>query len=450
VAPPSGSRPARGRLAYALLFVALFLPYSYFNHSDGWNQGVRLAELHAIVLQHTIRIDAYHQVTGDKAFIDGHYYSEKAPAMVVAALPAFALTVWMQQLSGVDPDGDGGWRVSAWIATAGSVGLLAAFGGVAFFELLRARFDVLTALIGTFGLFLGSLTWPYATSLFAHAGTIGLLCVALWAALGEATPRRDYIAGLAAGFAVASEYPGVIPCAVIGLYLGYMGLPRMWRYGLGTIPAALLILANNYATTGSPFSISYGANPNFPEINAGTAMGFNAPNLQVMMWLFGIEYRGLFFWSPILIMSLAGLVELLKRERAIAVMVVATTVLVLLQVASFYSAYGGNSFGPRYLAPAVPVIGLAAAYGIARWPEPALILVFVSIVATLGVTAIAIDPPLDVLTPLQSFYLPRLREQRFADNLGTLLGAPLWLSLIVPLAFPIVAAWHWLKEPSGV
>ena len=65
----------------------------------------------------------------------------------------------------------------------------------------------------------------------------------------------------------------------------------------------------------------------------------------------------------------------------------------------------------------------------------------------LGVTAIAIDPPGDVLTPLQSYYLVRFRDNRFADNLGTLLGAPLWLSLIVPLVVPIDRGLAWLKEP---
>lgn len=449
MASPSALRSARGPTAYALLFLALFVPFSYFNHSDGWNQTVRLAELHAIVLKHTIRIDAYHQITGDKAFIKGHYYSEKAPAMVVAALPAFAVTVWIQQALGLDPDSPPAWRVSEWIATAGSIGVLAALGGVMLFELLITRFDPLTAVLGTFGLFLGSYTWPYATALFAHAGTIGLLCIALWAALGEPASRRDYIAGLAAGFAVASEYPAVISCAVIGLYLGYQGLPRMWRFGLATIPAALLILANNYVTTGSPWSVSYGANANFPEITTGNAMGFTAPNLHVMQWLFWGQYRGLFFWCPALILSVAGLVELLRRDRAIAVMIVATTLMILLQVASFYSAFGGNSFGPRYLSPALPFIGLAAAYGIKRWPEPALVLTIVSVISMLAVTAIAIDPPADVLTPFESFYLVRLREQRFADNLGTLLGAPVWLSLIVPMLFPIAAAWHWLKEPHA-
>jgi len=446
VASPPASRPARGRVAYALVFLALFVPFSYFNHSDGWNQGVRIAELHAIVIKHTMQIDAYHQLTGDKAFIEGHYYSEKAPAMVVAALPAFAVTVWMQRMLGSDPDAQPAWRVSEWIATAGSVGLLAALGGVAFFALLVERFDPLTAVIATFGLFLGSLTWPYATSLFAHAGTIGLLAIALWAALSAPSPRRDYTAGLAAGFAVASEYPAVIPCAIIGLYLGYRGLPRMWRFGLATIPAAILILANNYLTTGSPLSVSYGANANFPEISTSNSMGFNLPNLEVMLALFIGQYRGLFFWCPILILSVAGLLELFRKERAIAIMVFAVTALILVQVASFYMAFGGNAFGPRYLSPALPFIGLAAAYGIKRWPEPGLVLLVVSMVVMLGVTAIAIDPPADTLTPAESFYLVRLKEQRFADNLGTLIGAPAWLSLVVPLLFPLGAARHWLKE----
>jgi hypothetical protein len=317
-------------MAYALLFLALFVPFSYFNHNDGWNQGVRIAELHAIVLKHTIQIDAYHQLTGDKAFIEGHYYSEKAPAMVVAALPAFATTVWIQQMLGIDPDAQPAWRVSEWIATAGSVGFLAALGGVTFFALLLERFDSLTAIIGTFGLFLGSLTWPYATSLFAHAGTIGLLGIALWAAFSEPSPKRDYVAGLAAGFAVASEYPGVFSCAAIGVYLGYRGLGRMWRFGLGTIPAALLILVNNYATTGSPLSISYGANANFPEISTGNSMGFTLPNLAVMLALFIGQYRGLFFWCPVMVLSIAGMIELFRKERAIAIMVIAVTAIPLM------------------------------------------------------------------------------------------------------------------------
>jgi hypothetical protein len=129
-------------------------------------------------------------------------------------------------------------------------------------------------------------------------------------------------------------------------------------------------------------------------------------------------------------------------------MAITSCLLILLQAAAFYTWFGGNAIGPRYLSPILPFVGLAAAYCMQRWPEPGLVLGLISIVLMLGVTAIAIDPPGDVQTPLQSYYLVRFRDNRFAENLGTLLGAPLWLSLIVPLVLPIVAAWQWLKEPA--
>ena len=46
--------------------------------------------------------------------------------------------------------------------------------------------------------------------MFAHAATIGLLCIALWAVLGHNAARYDYLAGAFAGLAVASEYPAII------------------------------------------------------------------------------------------------------------------------------------------------------------------------------------------------------------------------------------------------
>lgn len=435
------------RSQYALLFVALFVPYSYFNHSEGWNQGVRLAELHAVTLKGTLRIDDYLDYTGDRALIDGHYYSEKAPAMALAALPSFAITAATQKMLGVDPDGAGGRRVSAWIATAGSVGIVAALGGVAFFAMLRARFDALTAVLATFGLFLGSLTLPYATALFSHAGTIGLLAIALWGALSEASRKRDVIAGVAAGFAVASEYPAILPGAVIGLYLASLDIRRMWRFGLATLPAASLILVNNYAISGSPFTLSYGSNPLFPDLTAVNTYGFNTPDAGAIRALLWGEYRGLLFWSPVMALAVPGMVDLFRRHLRIALMVTAACALILLQVAAFYTWFGGNAVGPRYLAPALPFFGLAAAYGIKRFPELGLILTLASM-ALMGIaTAIAIDPPGDVLTPLQSFYLVRIEQHRFAQNLGTLIGLPLWWSLAVPMVFPAVAAWRLLREP---
>jgi hypothetical protein len=145
-------------------------------------------------------------------------------------------------------------------------------------------------------------------------------------------------------------------------------------------------------------------------------------------------------------MAIPGLFFAFKQHRRIAVMLAVTTVLVLLQVAAFHTWFGGNAVGPRYLAPALPFLALAAAYGIQRFPEMGLILTIVSIGMMGMVTAIAIDPPSDVLTPLQSYYLARIDQHRFADNLGTLAGWPLWVSLALPLGFAALATWRVLTD----
>jgi hypothetical protein len=430
-----------------LLFVALLVPFSYFNHNDGWNQGVRLAELHAVVLKHTLRIDDYLSYTGDRALIGGHYYSEKAPAMVLLALPSFAAVVAIEKIAGLDPEQPPGRRFAEWAATVFSIGVITALGGTAFFALISTRADASTAVLSTFALFLGCITFPYATSLFAHAGTIGLLSIALWGTLGPCSARRDVIAGLAAGLAVASEYPAILPGAAIGLYLATVDFKRMLRFGFAALPAAALILLNNYAISGSPFKFSYGSNPLFPEITAVNTYGFNRPDAAAIRAVLLGEYRGLLFWSPVMVMALPGVYYLFRAERAVALMTVAACALILLQVSSFYTWFGGNAIGPRYLAPALPFFGLAAAYGIKRFPEIGVILTLASVGLMLMVVAIAIDPPGDVLTPFQSFYIARIEQHRFADNLGTLIGFPVWLSLIIPMLLPAFAAWKLSKDP---
>ena len=422
----------RGSRSYALLFAFLFLPYAYFNHSDGWNQISRLAELHSVVIQGSLNIDAYHIYTGDKALIDGHYYSEKAPGAALLALPVFGLTVLAQRMLGIDPDSANGWGVSAWTATAGSVGVVTALGGVAFFALLRRRMSDRLALMGTLAMFLGTLAFPYATSLFSHSFTISLLAIALWGVLDPSSrPSRDVIAGLCAGLAVASEYPAIFGVASLALYLWYHDRARAGRFGMALLPGLSLIFINNYLLTGSPFVVGYGSKPEFPMESAAHNYGYSLPTLAVIRALLFSEYRGLFFWSPVLLMAIPGLVLLARLDRWLALVILAASTLSLVQVASFYNWFGGFSIGPRYLAPAFPFLGLAAAYGIARFPKAGMILTAVSVTLMAIATAVDLAPPEDVMTPLHDYYFRRLQQGRFSANLGTLAGMPPLTSYLV-------------------
>jgi hypothetical protein len=48
--------------------------------------------------QHSVRIDRYEWNTGDKAFCQGHYYSDKAPGLSLAAQPAISAAEMMARV----------------------------------------------------------------------------------------------------------------------------------------------------------------------------------------------------------------------------------------------------------------------------------------------------------------------------------------------------------------
>jgi hypothetical protein len=141
----------------------------------------RLDLLHALLVQHTVCIDAYHTNTPDKSVFQGHYYSDKAPGAVVAALPAFTISAQTLKWVNISLESKTGWLVSSWIACAGSVTLITTLGGVALFAWLCHWVSPRAALATIFALFLGAAPLPYSTMMFSHAMVIGLISIAIWA-----------------------------------------------------------------------------------------------------------------------------------------------------------------------------------------------------------------------------------------------------------------------------
>ena len=182
----NGPVPSRGAFAsrqidlwlFTLLFVAFV--YSHQRRFDAPTPVSRLDLLHALVQEKTVCIDRYHTNTPDKAAWDGHYYSDKAPGTVALALPAFALAAYGLRVAEVDLDSPVGWRVSSWVACAGSIAVVTALGGVALFAWLRRHVAPRWALVTVLALFLGAAPLPYATMMFSHALVVGLLAIALW------------------------------------------------------------------------------------------------------------------------------------------------------------------------------------------------------------------------------------------------------------------------------
>jgi len=65
-------------------------------HAVGWNDGSRLATVESLVDYHTWQIDQsiFTAHTGDKMFINGHYYSDKSPVPALAMAVVYQVFQW--------------------------------------------------------------------------------------------------------------------------------------------------------------------------------------------------------------------------------------------------------------------------------------------------------------------------------------------------------------------
>src|SRR5262249_57978419 len=118
-----GTVVARVTRVRVTLFLLLFASYAYFYQAGGWNQNSRFNLVRAIVNDHSLRVDPYHRSTGDQAFFDGHYYSDKAPGLSFAALPSVLIARGIVHAARGDAESYGGIAWLSWVAAGFTAGV---------------------------------------------------------------------------------------------------------------------------------------------------------------------------------------------------------------------------------------------------------------------------------------------------------------------------------------
>ena len=463
-----------------LLFCLLMFCYGYVHQHMGWNQNSRLDLLHALFVQKTFKIDAYHENTGDKSVSNGHYYSDKAPGIVFLAMPAFGASVAILKALDIPLDSPRGWVASSWITTAGSVGWITALGGVALFAFLSKLVGQRYALITILAVFLGSSPFPYATMLFSHAAVIGLICIALWAIadpifwsrmirpgatlepLGGrsfTTPgiesgtavacpsdgwlKRYLLAGVCCGLAIASEYTAALAAGGV-LALAFL---THWRRGVllavAAIPPLLLVPIYNRICFGGPLAFGYHhlALTQFQAMNQGLFGITFPPKANAAYLILLSPERGLLFWTPFFLMAFVGLKSLLDISPKLFWISFWIVVLQVFCISGYYMPSGGAALGPRHLAPIIPFIAMATALGAARWPRIGLSLGYLSVLLTGLATLIEAMPSDGLANPLVHLYIPRVLEGTFAHNLGAQVGLPQAAALGLIVAMLVHPYW---------
>ena len=416
------TRSPRPATPLTLVALAALLSSAYFYQAGGWNQNARFDLTRAIAERGTIAIDAYHRNTGDKSQYAGHFYSDKAPGQSLLAVPI----VWLAHVSGADLGRPADNTAASYVATVLTSALPAASMVLLLGQIVARRGRSCgAAVFAALALSLAPPRWAYATLFMGH--TLGAACLLAALAAAEALPRRaqpgrDLALGAAlgasAGWAVVTEYTALAPAAMIALYglwqIRAEATRRLGRFALGVAmtaaPCAWLLLAYQQAAFGSPFATPIEYLYGFEKVRT---QPFSLPRGEVLVELFVGTRRGLLPLAPVLIASLAGFVALLKRPetRPLGLLCVAIATYYALMNAAFATPLAGWSYGPRYMAAALPfwALGLVWAWDLtqrASWRALLVALLLWGAGASLVAVSTTVQPPHQFERPMAELMWP--------------------------------------------
>jgi hypothetical protein len=377
----------------AILLVGL--SYATLIQSFSWNQTSHYDLIRSLNVERTT-IDQYQANTGDKAYYKGHYYSARAPGLGLMALPFYDALNLVGAESWTDahvappnhPGDEMIYLIGLWANVLPGLLLLLLVWRVA------DRYEPGYGAAAAVALGLGTMVLPLSTLLFSHVFTafLGFAAFALMLKERDGPPSAMLLglAGLAMGYAVASEYPLFFVAVVLGLYLlsrrdaltPPLIVRRAGSYIAGGVVGIVpLLLYNHYAF----HSWTHLAYSSIPRQQKGF-FGISLPSLKVLATLL-LDSRGLLTISPVLILGAMGTVLLYKRgKRAEALTIAGICVCYVGYNSGYYLPFGGGFMGPRFLTTMLPFLAFPVAIALKRWPGPTVALATVSIATTVIAT----------------------------------------------------------------
>jgi hypothetical protein len=424
--PASATRRRRRRPLALAAILLVGLSYATLIQSFSWNQTSHFDLIRALD-NDSARIDPFQANTGDKVLYHGHWYSARAPGLALFALPWYAVLnavgaeEWALHAEAQRNDDELIYLVGLWGGVLPGLLLLVLVWRAA--ERLQPGFGVAAAV----SLGLGTMVLPLSTLLFSHvfAALLGFAAFVLLLRERDGPPSvwLTGAAGLAVGYAIASEYPLAIVAVALGLYLLARRdaltpagvLRRGGAYLLGALVGMVpLLLYNHYVF----HSLTHVAYANVSRQQQGF-FGINAPSLPTLATLL-FDSRGLLTLSPVLAMGLAGLVALYRRgRRAEALTIAGICVAYALYDSGYFLPFGGGFVGPRFLATMLPFLALPLGIAFKRWPGPTIALAAAS--ATCMVLA-TITHPLVGYESETAVWMRLLGRGSFQPTIATAFG----------------------------
>jgi hypothetical protein len=413
-----------------LVFAILFICYSYFVPVDNWAVTSRIAPVYALVDESVLNIDSYHLMTGDKAYFENHYYTDKSIGPSLLALPvyviykAFATRPEFQQVPIDDlahPALSAPYRAGSleWM-TLVAIMLPSALLGVVVFRFAArfTRYDLYAFILAlVYGL--ATIAFTYSRMLFQHQTTaLGLFVgfFLLWKVIYEKADRRWlWGAGFFLSLAFISEYVVAVFGGLIFLWAVYkLGNSRAVFYIIvGALPLLIVNSAYNLLAFQSLLPVGYSYSVWAPVVHELGFMGLSTPSLHVLGELSFGTFRGLFLISPVLLLIVPGLYLMWRQQPKYRDVVILIGVIIagfFLYNAAYLVWWGGWSTGPRFLVPMLPFMILPIGFVFNEWLRykvgvfvigllivASTLNVWIQSIANLGLSPDIIDVPAEIV-----------------------------------------------------
>jgi hypothetical protein len=450
--PFGRSNRADRRMALAL-FLALWAAYGFVG--PGWtltspNTVTRLGFVFSALNLHSPAIDAFANLTIDKAIFAGHVYMDKAPGLSLMALPVVAGAEVVARLAGMGicPIVDG--HISAFyvISCFASVIFTTALFGAAAASVLyllarRGGGSPSASLFASLGFALCTPAFGWATTFFSHDLAGSCLFIG-FAAMVVASEKREpargdarlaALSGLLLSWSVVVEFTSgaaVLVIACVGLWRlrllrGAVQLRLLTAALVAGLIGLLPLAWYNHWAFGAVTHLGYSDVVGFDGMRQGF-FGISLPRPDVVMALLVGTRRGLLWVAPLIALApLAWAASFRRLPIEIACMLAVIPICYLLINSGYAYWDGGSSIGPRHITPALPFICLAMAPlwdGAKRRLRMLLgSVAAISFLVSLSCAITEMTPPLSSQFPLVDFVIPAL-ERDHMHSLLMLVGFP--------------------------
>jgi hypothetical protein len=318
----------------------------------------------------------------DISLYNGNYYSDKGPGLAFIGVPFYIIGKFLINSGFVLFEIAFYLIILSSFVTALSIVLI--YDTCINIFQINKNASILAGLIYGFG----TIALFYSKSFFSHSFAAFLLLLSFYfgmkaAKFNENTETYLLISGFAMGLLATIEY---FPFLVIIPLLVYFVKNNVKRNLIFFILPIIIFLVlhgiYNYICFDNPLTPPY----YYEQSEDHSTIDYFIMT-PIYIGLFGqlfSMYRGLFFYSPILLLTIHGTYKFIKTYRAESLLYLISFVMIL-SIYSMNEWWGGNCYGPRYILAVIPFITIPISATIEEYRSHKLFWVIFSILFGLSI-----------------------------------------------------------------